>query len=545
MTADHSTSCAVLYLRMSTTEQDQSIASQRAALKRYAKKHGYKIVDEYTDEGISGDKTEKRAAFLKMARDAADGTFSVILCWDQDRFGRFDLLDSGHYIKPFRDAGVRLETIAQGRIDWDDPTGQLLYQVQQHGKHNYLRDLSRNVLRGLTRTAKEARASMAIAPVGYKTHREYTDGGKLIRSYLKVDPARAKVVKMIFREYLKPSSSLGAVARMLNEKGIAPQTNSRTIKPVWAIASVKVVLTNQKYLGHSVWGKKSCGSYHERKDGEIVPKKRKATTRGEIVTVKDTHEPIIDQATFDQAQRLLQQRRNKPKASPEKRLYLFTGILRCGNCGGRMSGIWKKGKYYYRCSRYVVAGKKACTCNDIAEDTLLQPILKRLADVYASDKAIARLRDAVRKEAKRASKNDDLATLKAELRQIEKQIKNGRQRIFDAPASVVDGLYAELEKMEKRKESLSTAIASTKPGKTGEAPEIKQAISAMRNLRRSLGAAKREDLREIMQQCIRGIEARFDSRTVGTRTRCEFKGGTVHANTLLDVLGGQSPTGGL
>ena len=99
--------------------------------------------------------------------------------------------------------------------------------------------------------------------------------------------------------------------------------------------------------------------------------------------------------------------------------------------------------------------------------------------------------------------------------------------------------------MEKRKERLSTAIASTKPGKTGEVPKIKHALSAMRNLRRSLGAAKREDLREIMQQCVRGIEARFDSRTVGTRTRCEVISGTVEANTLLDALGGQLPTTGL
>ena len=171
--------------------------------------------------------------------------------------------------------------------------------------------------------------------------------------------------------------------------------------------------------------------------------------------------------------------------------------------------------------------------------------MERLADVYLSDKAIARLRDAVRKEANRASKNDDLATLKAELRQIEKRIKNGLQCIFDVPASVVDALSTEREKMEKRKESLSTAIASSKPRKTGEAPEIKHAILAMRNLRRSLGVAKREDLREIMQQCIRGIEARLDSRTVCSLTRCKFKGGTVHANTLLGVLGGQLPTKGL
>ena len=124
----------VLYLRMSSAGQDQSIPAQRTELRAYAKKHGYEIVGEYIDEAISGDDTERRTGFLQMRDDAQAGEFGVVLCWDQDRFGRFDQLDAGHWIYPFRLAGVRLETIAQGRIDWEDLTGQLIYSVNQMGK---------------------------------------------------------------------------------------------------------------------------------------------------------------------------------------------------------------------------------------------------------------------------------------------------------------------------------------------------------------------------------------------------------------------------
>ena len=132
---------------MSDDRQERSIADQRAELIAYAKKQEYRILREYTDSGISGDDTHRRAGFLRMREDAQKGEFQVVLSWDQDRFGRFDPIEGGYWILPFRNAGVRLETIAQGRIDWNDFAGRLLYLVQQEAKHAYLRDLSRNVLR--------------------------------------------------------------------------------------------------------------------------------------------------------------------------------------------------------------------------------------------------------------------------------------------------------------------------------------------------------------------------------------------------------------
>jgi site-specific DNA recombinase len=148
------TSRAVAYYRMSTGRQEASIPDQRAAVEKLAAKEGYVIVREYLDEAISGDDTEKRTDFKRMREDAGKGEFSTILCWDQDRFGRFDSLDAGFWIKPIRDAGVTLHTVSQGAIDWEDFGGRLIYSVQQEGKNAFLKDLSRNVVRSMLAKAK-------------------------------------------------------------------------------------------------------------------------------------------------------------------------------------------------------------------------------------------------------------------------------------------------------------------------------------------------------------------------------------------------------
>src|SRR5437762_2068610 len=116
---------AVAYYRMSTLMQDKSIEEQRSHVSLMAERHGIVILRDYFDEGISGDDTSERKDFLRMIADAARREFQLILCWDQDRFGRFDSIEAGHWIYLLREARVGLMTVAQGRIDWDNFSGRL------------------------------------------------------------------------------------------------------------------------------------------------------------------------------------------------------------------------------------------------------------------------------------------------------------------------------------------------------------------------------------------------------------------------------------
>jgi len=106
---------AASYIRMSSDKQDASPQQQRDEVAKLAARGGYHLVTEYADEAISGDRTDKRHGFQRMIADAGKGRFKVILCWDQDRFGRFDSVEAGFYIHPLRQAGVKLVTVAQGK----------------------------------------------------------------------------------------------------------------------------------------------------------------------------------------------------------------------------------------------------------------------------------------------------------------------------------------------------------------------------------------------------------------------------------------------
>ena len=140
---------------------------QRSEIERYAAEHGYEIIRWCEDDAISGDATEKRIGFQQMREDAGSGAFQAVICWDQDRFGRFDSLEAGYWIKPFRDAGVTLVTVNEGPVNWNDFSGRLMYGIKQEGKHQFLRDLSRNTARGQISNAQQGYLCGQAAPYGY------------------------------------------------------------------------------------------------------------------------------------------------------------------------------------------------------------------------------------------------------------------------------------------------------------------------------------------------------------------------------------------
>jgi site-specific DNA recombinase len=194
---------AVAYVRMSSDKQEHSPQQQRESIEHLAEGK-YQIVRWYQDDGISGAESVKRTGFHQLISDATDrGDFRAVLCWDQDRFSRFDPAEANYYWHILTKADVKIVTVTQGELDLADLGGWLTASVTQYGKAQYLRDLSRNVLRARLSHAKQGRYTGGRPPYGYAL-----EDGKLVLG----DPAKVEAVRLIFQKYVDTDTTVHDLA---------------------------------------------------------------------------------------------------------------------------------------------------------------------------------------------------------------------------------------------------------------------------------------------------------------------------------------------
>jgi len=514
---------------MSSKKQDKSIPAQREALLALAKRKGYRIVREYVDTAVSGDETEKRSGFLRLRKDCENGPdFSIILVWHEDRFSRNDPLELGWWVKPIRDSGVVIET-PTGQVDWDTLGGRLIYLIGQEMRHDYLRTLSRNVTRGQLAAAKNGRKGTGgRSPSGYQR-----DGDQIV-----VDPDRAAVIRRIFEEYNKPEASLRSVVDLLNREEIPTVTGKN-----WGRTTVRTILRNRKYVGDFVRFRYRCGKYHAVDAGEIVPRTRADKwSEAEPMVVEENHEPIVERDLFERVQRKLgrQQRRTAPKS---KRRYVLSGLIRCGDCGAAMTGQpfshtsteGKRTLYnLYMCSSYKNKGKSACNSNSIVEARLLDCVVRKIQGHYLSDLAIDRLQKKIRKQQEATRRRIipvDSKRLRKRIEDLDRRIEQGAERVFSAPETIVDRLYAKLDGLRREREQLGDQLkAAEAPGKCTQRQddqEVEAALETLRELRTAIKDADPADLRELLALTISRIELHYSHSSNGKRTKNTFEYGTI------------------
>lgn len=498
----------VLYLRMSTDRQEASIPQQREALVAFAEKKGHEIVGEYVDEGISGDATRKRKGFQAMIRDAAGGGFDRILCFDQDRFGRFDMIEAGSWIAPLRDAGVSLETIAQGVIDWSDFAGRLTYAVAQEGKHQFLRDLSRNVIRGLTAKATAGNGWCGgPTPFGFKAETVVT--GRSHVSTFVIDERTAAVVRRIFTEYAQPGASIRSIVAGLN-RDAAPTPSGRG---AWVRVSVCRILKSPVYRGDYVWGRTMSGRYHGRAGAEIITRRPgQGLIQNDPIVHENALPAIVDRDLFDRVQALLLERRKATRRPASIRP--LSGLLTCGRCGKPMHADGR----HYKCSS-VSEGDRGvrCTTRRVPADHLLDAVT---AGLQKNLLAPARLR-AVKAKLERivaAQRQEcttvDTAAIERQIADLERQVAEGIARIPLVPKSLVPDMAKGLDRLRSQRDALvrqREALTGAKEGRSLPiADRVASAIAAAYGLRDAIRKADPATLNDHLRRL--GVSIKADPR---------------------------------
>lgn len=369
-----------LYARLSRDDElegdSNSIVHQREILSEYARKHGFENIRFYADDGYSGTNFD-RPDFQRMMADAQAGLIKTIIVKDMSRFGR-DYIMVGYYTEILLpQADIRFIAVNDG-VDTDNQADNDFTPFRNIINEWYAKDTSKKIRSVLKAKGNAGKHLSVIPPFGYK--KDPNDKEKWI-----IDEEAAQIVKKIFRMYLD-GNTMGGIARKLTEEGIeTPKlyAENRGIKhykaatypEIWSRISVEYILSNYEYTGSTVNFKTKRKSFKNKK--QVIQ------GREDWAVFEGTQEAIIDKETFETVQKM---RGTKRAYTKFNEVNIFSGLLYCADCGGKMTIRRRKEdrrKDAFICSTYRKKKKNLCTEHAIKVSALDQIVLQDIRKVCA------------------------------------------------------------------------------------------------------------------------------------------------------------------
>ena len=439
--------------------ESNSISNQKAMLEEFAARQGFTNIVHFTDDGISGTCFD-RPGFLAMMKEVEAGNVEYLCIKDMSRMGR-DYLKVGQIMEILRQRGVRLIAINDG-VDsarGDDDFTPFRNIMNEY----YARDTSRKIRSTFQSKGKSGKHLTGTVIYGYLWNEA--------RDQWLVDPEAADVVKRIFAMTIDGYGPYQIASKLKEEKILIPSAylaqhgegvnKNKTFKDVygWGSSTICNILEKREYLGHTI-------NFKTRK--HFKDKKSHYVPEDEWTIFENTHEPIIDQQTFDLVQKIRGNVRRYPdgwgEAAP------LTGLLYCADCGGKMYvHRTNNGKRIsqYTCSQYskVPVGKLCTTQHRINEDVVLSLVSEML-------KAIAEYAKHDRAEFVRVVQEAQSSQQTAEVRKQRTRLATAKQRVSELEVllckiyednilgKLSDSRYATLDAQYEKEQSELTAEIS-------------------------------------------------------------------------------------
>ena len=374
-----------LYCRLSQEDmqagESESIQNQKLILQKYADEHHFFNTRFFVDDGFSGVSFE-REGLQEMLREVEAGNVATVITKDLSRLGR-NYLKTGELIEIiFPEYEVRYIAINDG-VDTAREDNEFT-PLRNWFNEFYARDTSKKI-----RTVKQAKAQKGERVNGEVPYGYIADPND--RNHLIPDPETAHVVKQIFAMYVQ-GDRVCDIQRWLKEHEILTvgelryrRTGStRHPRPQqnawynWPDKTLYDILARKEYLGHTLTGKSYKVSYKSKKTKRIPEEKQ--------YFFPNTHEPLIDEETFELAQKRLA---NRHRCTRVDEVDIFSGLLFCGDCGYKMYLIRGAGtperKHAYTCGNYRNRARNdfVCTTHYIRKSVISELVLADLKRVLS------------------------------------------------------------------------------------------------------------------------------------------------------------------
>lgn len=334
------------YIRVSTQEQKLhgiSLDAQKMKLIAYAKKHNLKIVEWYMDEGVSGRKLIKnRPELQRMIQDAEKGEFDRIIFIKLDRFFR----SIAEYHEAMKRIAPVIWTATEEEYDLSTANGRMLVNMKitiAEMEADQGGERIKVVNEYKTSTGQPLTGNL---PFGFMiTTDEQTQRKKIVK-----EPEEAPILTDAIEHFLTHQSKRKTIIYLHAKYHVS-----------LSYRSLSDLLVNPMLYGGYRDNPTYCESY-------------------------------IDKETFDRIQVIL--KRNIKERRASNRGYLFTGLLRCPDCGRALNSGYvikkKNGKQYiynrYRC--YNRSNNRACDFSKTVFESTIEKLLLENLEQYLNDAKI-------------------------------------------------------------------------------------------------------------------------------------------------------------
>ena len=374
-----------LYCRLSQEDmqagESESIQNQKLILQKYADEHHFFNTRFFVDDGFSGVSFE-REGLQAMLHEVEAGNVATVITKDLSRLGR-NYLKTGELIEiVFPEYEVRYIAINDG-VDTAREDNEFT-PLRNWFNEFYARDTSKKI-----RAVKQAKAQKGERVNGQVPYGYIADPND--RNHLLPDPETAHIVKQIFAMYVR-GDRICEIQNWLREHEVLTVSELRyrrsgscrhprphpTCIYNWPDKTLYDILGRKEYLGHTITGKSYKVSYKSKKTKKNPEEKQ--------YFFPNTHEPLIDEETFDLAQKRIATKHRPTKVDE---IDIFSGLLFCGDCGYKMylqqgAGTLER-KHAYTCGKYRnrIRTGELCTTHYIRKSVLKELVLADLQRVLS------------------------------------------------------------------------------------------------------------------------------------------------------------------
>lgn len=305
---------------------------------------GWVYCGVYSDEALTGTKSD-REGFQQMLTDCRAGKIDMVITKSISRFARntVTLLET---VRELKNLGIDV-FFEEQNIRTMSADGELMMTILA----SYAQEESLSASENQKWRVRKAFEN------GELINLRFLFGYSITADGVQINEKEAAIVREIFSRF-NGGESMSSISRDLNARGYRGALGGK-----WCAERMRNTLSNEKYLGNALLQKRYRNNHIEKK---LVANK------GELPMyyAEGTHEPIIDQATFDKAQErlrmLAQQTANRKKPTRSA----FSGLIHCGLCGNTYKRVTYRKKHYWNCTTFQTKGKSECAAKRIPEETL-------------------------------------------------------------------------------------------------------------------------------------------------------------------------------